>query len=266
MCSWRIAFAALTACSALSAVQPAVAQDENSWRFAITPRVQYSFLNAFVGPGRVEEQQFPFYGGTIEVAPPGWRNLSFLVTVLNGTDYNLKGFDDTGQQISIFEFHRFDIEALARYRLDGTNVSLFGGFRHIYQSAKGELLDPEFFIADTGTTVQIQRIKFYLAEFGAGFSAPIDRSGQHSFFGNGIIGVGFLRDRIVNRVETGRRDFTLFAITFDVNAGYNWQFAACCALQARYRAFVFPAGNKTFKDLAVQHGPEIGLTFRFSLP
>jgi hypothetical protein len=259
--------AALFACSASAAAEPAAAQAGDSWQFAITPRVQYLFLN-FVAPSSGtsgEEAQFAFYGGTVEVTPPWWRNVSFLVTVLDGNANNLDVFIQ-GLASGKADFHRLDIEALARYRLEGTSVSLFGGFRHVRQRITSTLNVANVIFTDTGTNVFENLITFYLAEVGAGFATPIDRSGEHSFFGNGILGFGAWRDVVINRSSTGRNPRTQFAVIFDINVGYNWQFAACCAFQARYRAFVFPAGVRTFKEFAVGHGPEIGLTYRFSLP
>jgi hypothetical protein len=249
-----------------AAATPAVAQMENSWQFAITPRVQYSFLNfnASGQTARFEPAEIPFYGGTIEVIPPGLRNWSFLVTVLDGSDY---GLDFTqiasGQRIGTSEIHRRDIEALVRYRVEGTGISLFGGFRYIRQRVRTTLDAPGFIFFNTGTPLFDNKINFYLAELGGGYSHPLSAGGEHSLFGNLVIGLGKSRSTTNNINDV---PFNLFVVTFDANAGYNWQFASCCAVQARYRAFVFPAGNRTFKDLAVQHGPEVGLTFRFSLP
>jgi hypothetical protein len=255
--------AAALAASA-SASFPASAQD-TSWQFAITPRVQYSFLNfnASDQTSRFGEATIPFYGGTIEVIPPGLRNWSFLVTVMDGSDYGLDFTQiSTGQRTGTAEIHRRDFEALIRYRLEGTGVSLFGGFRWIRQRVRTTLDAPGFIFFNTGTPLFDNKINFYLAEFGAGYAHAISPGGEHSLFGNLVVGLGKSRatTNAINDVP-----FNLFVVTFDVNAGYNWQFASCCAVQARYRAFVFPAGNKTFKDLAVQHGPELGVTFRFSL-
>jgi len=260
----RVLLAAAMAASAAAAF-PAVAQD-NSWQFAITPRIQYSFLNfnASDQTSRFGSAEIPFYGGTIEVIPPGQRTWSFLVTVMDGSDYGLDFTQRaTGQHIGTAEIHRRDIEALVRYRLEGTGVSLFGGFRHIRQRVRTTLDQPGFIFFNTGTPLLDNKINFYLAELGGGYSHPLTPGGKHSLFGNLVVGLGKSRatTNSINDVP-----FNLFVVTFDVNAGYNWQFASCCAVQTRYRAFVFPAGSKTFKDLAVQHGPEVGLTLRFSVP
>jgi len=259
----RAIFAATLAAMAGAAV-PAVAQ-ESHWQFAVTPRLQYSFMNFNAsGPqNRLESATIPFYGGTVEVVPPGLRNWSFLLTVMDGSDY---GGDFTqissGQRIGTYEIHRRDIEALIRYRFDNSGLSLFGGFRYIRQRVRTTLDAPGFVFFNTGTPRFDNKTSFYLAEIGAGYAHPLSADGAHSLFGNLVVGLGKSR-ATTNSIND--QPFNLFVVTFDANAGYNWQFANCCALQARYRAFVFPAGNRTFKDLAVQHGPEIGLTFRFSI-
>ncbi len=246
-----------------AAANPAAAQE--GWQFLITPRVQYSFLNfnASGQQNRFESADIPFYGGTIEFIPAGSRQWSFLLTVMDGSDYGLDFTQiSSGRRIGTSEIHRRDLEMLVRYRLEGTGVSLFGGFRWIRQRVRTTLDQPGFIFFNTGTPLFDNKVNFYLAELGAGYAHPLSPGGEHSLFGNLVVGLGKSRatTNAINDVP-----FNLFAVTFDVNAGYNWQFANCCALQARYRAFVFPAGNQTFKDLAVQHGPEVSLTFRFSL-
>ncbi len=261
---FRRAFLAATLATMAGAAVPAVAQ-ESYWQFAVTPRFQYSFLNfnASGQQNRFDSATIPFYGGTVEVVPPTLRNWSFLLTVMDGSDYG-GGFTQisSGQRIGTYEIHRRDIEALLRYRIEGTGVSLFGGFRYIRQRVRTTLDAPGFIFFNTGTPLFDNKINFYLAELGGGYSHPLTPRGEHSLFGNLVVGLGKSRSttNAINDVP-----FNLFAVTFDANAGYNWQFANCCAFQARYRAFVFPAGNRTFKDLAVQHGPEVGLTFRFSI-
>lgn len=257
----RVLLGAALALSA--AASPAVAQE--GWQFLITPRVQYSFLN-FNSSGqfnRFDSAEIPFYGGTIEFIPANSRQWSFLLTVMDGSDYGL-GFTriSDGVRIGTAEIHRRDLELLVRYRLENTGVSLFGGFRWIRQRVRTTLDGNNQIFFSTGTPLFDNRINFYLAEFGAGYAHRLTPSGEHSLFGNLVVGVGKSRatDNSINNAP-----FNLFVVTFDANAGYNWQFADCCAVQARYRAFVFQAGNKTFKDLAVQHGPEVGLTFRFAL-
>lgn len=261
---FRRAILAATLAIMAGAAVPAAAQ-ESYWQFAVTPRFQYSFLNfnASGQPNRFDSATIPFYGGTVEVVPPTLRNWSFLLTVMDGSDYG-GGFTQisSGQRIGTYEIHRRDFEALLRYRLEGTGVSLFGGFRYIRQHVRTTLDAPGFIFFNTGTPLFDNKIDFYLAELGGGYAHPLTPSGEHSLFGNLVVGLGKSRatTNSINDVP-----FNLFVVTFDANAGYNWQFANCCALQARYRAFVFPAGNRTFKDLAVQHGPEIGLTVRFSI-
>jgi hypothetical protein len=261
---FRRAILAATLATMAGAAVPAVAQESN-WQFAITPRFQYSFLNfnASGQQNRFESATIPFYGDTVEVVPPGLRNWSFLLTVMDGSDYG-GAFTQiaSGQRIGTYEIHRRDIEALIRYRLEGTGVSLFGGFRYISQRVRTTLDAPGFVFFNTGSPLFDNKIDFYLAELGGGYAHPLTPSGEHSLFGNLVVGLGKSRatTNAINDVP-----FNLFVVTFDANAGYNWQFASCCALQARYRAFVFPAGNRTFKDLAVQHGPELGLTVRFSV-
>jgi hypothetical protein len=261
---FRQAIFAATLAAMAGAAVPVAAQD-TSWQFAITPRIQYSFLNfnASGQTARFEPATIPFYGGTVEVLPPGMRNWSFLLTVMDGSDY---GGDFTqiasGQRIGTYEIHRRDIEALLRYRFEGTGFSLFGGFRYIRQRVRTTLDAPGFIFFNTGSPLFDNKINFYLAELGAGYAHALTPSGEHSLFGNLVVGLGKSRST-TNAIND--RPFNLFVMTFDANAGYNWQFAGCCALQARYRAFVFPAGNRTFKDLAVQHGPELGVTVRFSL-
>ena len=254
----------LGAALALSAAaHPAAAQD--GWQFLITPRVQYSFLNfnASGQQNRFESADIPFYGGTIEFIPANSRQWSFLLTVMDGSDYNLDFVRiSSGQRIGSAEIHRRDLEMLVRYRLENTGVSLFGGFRWIRQRVRTTLDGANQIFFSTGTPLFDNRINFYLAEIGAGYAHPLSAGGEHSLFGNLVVGVGKSR---ATTNSTNDVPFNLFVVTFDANAGYNWQFANCCALQARYRAFVFQAGNRTFKDLAVQHGPEVGLTFRFSL-
>lgn len=254
--------AAALAASAVTA-SPASAQD--GWQFLITPRVQYSFLNfnASGQTSRFGSAEIPFYGGTIEFIPAGSRQWSFLLTVMDGSDYGLDFTQiSTGQRIGTAEIHRRDLELLVRYRLEGTGVSLFGGFRWIRQRVRTTLDAPGFIFFNTGSPLFDNKVNFYLAELGAGYAHRLSADGAHSLFGNLVVGLGKSRatTNSINDVP-----FNLFAVTFDVNAGYNWQFADCCAMQARYRAFVFPAGDKTFKDLAVQHGPELGLTVRFAL-
>jgi hypothetical protein len=245
------------------AVAPAAAQD--GWQFLITPRVQYSFLN-FNSSGqfnRFDSAEIPFYGGTIEFIPANSRQLSFLLTVMDGSDYGL-GFTriSDGVRIGTAEIHRRDFEILARYRLEGTGVSLFGGFRWIRQRVRTTLDAPNQIFFGTGTPLFDNKINFYLGEVGAGYAHRLTADGAHSLFGNLVVGLG---KSVATNNNINNTPFNLFVVTFDVNAGYNWQFADCCAMQARYRAFVFQAGNKTFKDLAVQHGPELGVTFRFAL-
>lgn len=265
----RVLLAAALAVSAAVAMKPASAQTSpppqlpQAWQFAITPRIQWLFLNfnASISSSRFESASFPFYGGTLEVTPPGWRSMSFIFTGLDGNDYNLEFTDKaTGAHLGTAEFHRLDLEALLRYRLEGTGVSLFGGFRFIRQRVKTTLDVPNFIFFNTGTPLFDNRIHFYLAELGGGYAYAIDPRGEHSLFINGIVGIGASR-AVDNSI--GGKPFHLFAVTLDVNAGYNWQFSSCCAVQARYRAFSFPAGNRTLKDIAWAHGPELGLTFRF---
>lgn len=177
-----------------------------------------------------------------------------------GTNFPPLGEVEVGNVIR--HFSRFDIEALARYRLNA-NFTVVGGFRAIDYTNNFNGLLPTLTIDIRNT------LTYYLPEAGVTFAAPITDSGRQTVFGGATLGVGaFDISSHPNPALSpfGGGSTSGFAATLDVNVGYQYAFADFAALNARYRAVVFgrSGGMGGFgQSLTVLHGPEFGVTLRF---
>jgi hypothetical protein len=253
--------------------QPILADQSNSeeskeFLFSITPRFWYSFvnLNTFDESRRwqdsLDETEIPLYGGTIGFNPPGLSPIDFLFTGFYGEDDGR--FTEVGLgywQAGSYDVERLDLEALARYRIKGKNVSLYGGFRYIKfdldLNAEEKSYAPQFPAFNiTGSDKLKEENDFYLLELGTGFFANLTDDGRHRLFCNLLLALGYQEWEVANALPgMPNTSDSGFGVGGDINGGYSMVISQRISASLRYRAFIAPNGVDS--ELFVIHGPEV---------
>jgi hypothetical protein len=225
--------------------------------FVITPRLWYG---SYVSPKELESFQtqesfrVPMAGVSLTYAPKAVPDLSFLVTALRGDGQGTLFDDSFG--VGTTSSERTDLELLARYNLMGARLSLLGGWRRV-----------KFTIEDkVGVFASTTDVSVAGPELGLGSTQDLTRDGRHQVFGNFVaLYSRYHHDYRDNFGFVENRSFRSWGL--DMNLGYQFWFTPSSSFSARYRMFTFEYegtfGNMRYKDLAVFHGPEIGLSLAF---
>ncbi len=145
-----------------------------------------------------------------------------------------------------------------RYNVLGPRLYVLGGWRHVKFDVRDQVLGFE-----SKTDVLIQG-----PELGVGSTLDLSRDGRHQVFGN-LTGLysRYKHSYSDNQGFSERRSFRSWGL--DMNVGYQYWFSPAVNVSARYRIFAFNFQNNIFGtgigygDMAVFHGPEIGMSFVF---
>ena len=236
---------------------------------SVSPR----FYSTWIESSEFTEPIFvPIGGLSVSVAPAGLPGWDFTLNGLYGegeADFRSAsldpsfGFGGDGE----VEAARGDIEFLVRYSGPNSGAYLVAGARYInFQEEFFLDADSAFFFAGK---VEETESQIYVAEIGAGFAAPISKSGRHAAFGNLIFGFGG-----VNLEETPlncnfacvRTENDGFVFLVDTNVGYQYTIENWVSLSLRYRliaAHTSGSDDGLESDIAVVHGVDVAATFRF---
>lgn len=249
---------------------PASAQEsEDEWDLEVTPRFWYMMFNptpfsdsTFIQQTN-ETAEFPLYGFSIKVKPPGFTDSDFLLTAFRGSD-RVKGRTVSLGGTSarhVTDATRTDIELLYRTRFADSNAYWFVGARWTLMEEEATA-DSGFVFPVSGSNRLNQDTTFYLAEMGASFSTPLDHAGKHLLFGNFTSGIGYEKQKVTNRIASGDPADHSGAIPFlDANVGYQYSFLPNANVHIRYRSFVLRELKRD--EFMALHGPEVGVTVRF---
>ena len=203
------------------------------------------------------------------------------------------------QSFGKLEVNAYDVEILVRWRPKYRQIYLVTGLRyyHFEQILKSKAtiqIPPTdlavFFPPGTslppGTNTNLNSFPnqnftqdLFLWEIGGGLYTSITKDAKHRLIAGALIGLGyshntqkgkgerFFADPILPNVSYSAVDIVddTFALGWDLNVGYQWQFHSKLNLVARYRAFgkTGTAGDSDKLIFRVSHGPEIGVGYSF---
>lgn len=200
-----------------------------------------------------------------------------------------EGVDSVLEYDGKLDAERYDVELLVRWRPRDRPIYVFTGLRYyrleyVLESDRtvripqfdtippplDQTLNP---LPDTRFTNNL-----VLWQIGGGFYIPISDDAQHRLIAGGQVGIGYNRftverdeepffanlpdPTVYARVDEAKDEF---AVGWDVNFGYQWQFHRKFNLVTRYRAFGKTSATEDSKTLGfiVSHGPEIGVGYHF---
>jgi hypothetical protein len=218
---------------------------------------------------RDEEDEEPFFlpmgGLTLTFSPS--RSWGVLLTLFaGGGGGEVRAFDTFNNNALTYEgdqdTFRLDVEALLRYTLPDSGISLYTGLRYVRFDVEGsdlrELSNP------SGAYDYEDESNGVFFEAGVGFTGELSEDGRHRLFANLTLMVGAIA---WDYSETGLAQSSLADdddvdgyAGVDTNVGYQWTFYAGCDLSVRYRLFVLGVGPT---DTEIIHGPELTLGLAF---
>jgi len=248
-----------TAAQAQAQVQAQPAQSPGV--FSITPRVQLLLEDNNFGGASTSAfsntatnlTSTPFYGATIGYTPPG-SPYDALLTFLNSVGRDRISTISIGGPLEAGSVKgtRQDVELLGRRRLEaGENTYILFGARYIHLSFDTHL-DSPFTFPDTGSSSRTSGADGVFLEGGLGTTGPLNQSHTLAYFGNLVIGSGYLGESLSSPKWRGDYGYLV-----DTSAGVSYRISNSVGVAFRYRALV--AGSPAAINVA--HGPELSLTY-----
>jgi hypothetical protein len=244
----------------------AIAQEAESHWITLAPRIWLSETQTPDSPSFFRETYFvPSYGATLSFAPPMLEGFSILLMGLYGVGDGDARFGATaiGGGIPLqVDIERTDVEGLLVYQIPDLPVNLFIGSRYVLLTEQMDGRDSTRSV-DLKIDHEIVNVKA-----GVGASGSLSEDGNHRFFGNLSVGVGFaetksrfrLRPSAISTVIESRAKSHEETPTVDVNVGYDYSFWDSYGLRLRYRvSLVFIDDLIGQNTTLVTHGPEFSL-------